>query len=138
MVKKITISDNESTASESSVENLNEQAKKEKQFIKDVKPKKVLSEKQKEALIKGREKRKEKIDEKKLNKKIEASKFLLELDHKKKKATKPKIESEEEDDDEEEVVIIEKKRKPKKKSRSKEGSVTANSAVTLPRSSLSI
>jgi hypothetical protein len=34
MVKKITISDNESTASESSVEKVNEQAKKEKQFIK--------------------------------------------------------------------------------------------------------
>jgi hypothetical protein len=112
MVKKITISDNESTASESSVEN-SEQVKKE--FIKIEKPKKVLSEKQKEALVRGREKRREKIDEKKLNKKIEASKFLLELDHKKKKATKPKIESEEEDDDEEEVVIIEKKRKPKKK-----------------------
>ena len=51
MVKKITISDNESTASESSVENLNEQTKKEKEFIKEAKPKKVLSDKQKEVLI---------------------------------------------------------------------------------------
>jgi hypothetical protein len=38
MVKKITISDNESTSSESSVENSNEQIKKEKQFIKETKP----------------------------------------------------------------------------------------------------
>ena len=51
MVKKITISDNESTASESSVEN-SEQVKKE--FIKIEKPKKVLSEKQKEQVKKNK------------------------------------------------------------------------------------
>ena len=77
MVKKITISDSENTSGESDVENLNEQVKKEKEFIIKEKPKKVLSEKQKEALVRGREKRKEKIDEKKLNQKIEASKFLF-------------------------------------------------------------
>ena len=58
MVKKITISDSENTSGESDVENLNEQVKKEKEFIKKEKPKKVLSEKQKEALVRGREKRK--------------------------------------------------------------------------------
>ena len=47
MVKKITISDNESTASESSVEN-SEQVKKE--FIKIEKPKNVLSEKRREKI----------------------------------------------------------------------------------------
>ena len=105
MVKKLTISDNES----SSEENVVEEVKKEEV---PTKPKKVLSEKQKEALIKGRLKRLEKIDEKKLNQKIEASKFLLEQDHKNKKVKKAKVESDEEVD--EEVVIIEKKRKPRK------------------------
>jgi hypothetical protein len=85
MVKKITISDNESTSSESAIE----EVKKEEV----VKPKKVLSQKQIEALNRGREKRLEKIDEKKLNKKIEASKFLLEQDHKKKKKRKKKLKS---------------------------------------------
>ena len=51
MVKKLTISDNESSS---------EEVKKEEV---PTKPKKVLSEKQKEALIKGRQKRLEKIDE---------------------------------------------------------------------------
>lgn len=50
MVKKLTISDNES----SSEENVVEEVKKEEV---PTKPKKVLSEKQKEALIKGRLKR---------------------------------------------------------------------------------
>ena len=106
MVKKLTISDNESSSEESLVE----EVKKEEV---PTKPKKVLSEKQKEALIKGRLKRLEKIDEKKLNQKIEASKFLLEQDHKNKKVKKTKVESDEEVV-EEEVVIIEKKRKPRK------------------------
>jgi hypothetical protein len=90
MVKKITISDDESSASEASVTEIKPQEEKK------TKPKKILSEKQKEALVKGRERRREKLDEKKLNQKIEASKFLLELDHKKKKEVKPKPEPEDE------------------------------------------
>ena len=83
MVKKITISDNESSSEESvSVEEIKQEE------VPKTKPKRVLSDKQKEALIKGRQKRLEKIDEQKLNKKIEASKFLLQEDHKKKKEVK--------------------------------------------------
>lgn len=112
MVKKLTISDDEgSTDNESIIEEV------PKEIKKVVKPKKVLSEKQLETLAKGRENRKLKIEESKLNKKIEASKLLLQEEHKnRKKEVKKEVKVEaESESDEEEVVIIEKKRKPKKK-----------------------
>ena len=111
MVKKLTISDDEaSTDNESVIEEVPKEVPKE---VKVTKPKKVMSEKQLETLRKGRENRKLKIEESKLNKKIEASKLLLEQEHKNKKVKKViKAESE---SDEEEVVIIEKQRKPRKK-----------------------
>jgi len=113
MVKKLTISDDEgSTDNESIIEEV------PKEIKKVVKPKKVLSEKQLETLAKGRENRKLKIEESKLNKKIEASKLLLQEENKNRKKETPKKEVKveaESESDEEEVVIIEKKRKPKKK-----------------------
>lgn len=112
MVKKLIISDDEgSTDNESIIEEV------PKEIKKVVKPKKVLSDKQLETLAKGRENRKLKIEESKLNKKIEASKLLLQEEHKnRKKEVKKEVKVEaESESDEEEVVIIEKKRKPKKK-----------------------
>jgi hypothetical protein len=88
MVKKLTISDDESTDNESIIEEeIKEKArqrhKKEEieEPIKTVKPKKVMSQKQLETLAKGRESRKLKLEEHKLNKKIEASKLLLQEEH---------------------------------------------------------
>ncbi len=108
MVKKLTISesDNENTDTESIID--------EKEIPKPVKPKKVMSQKQLETLMKGREARKLKLEEQKLNKKIEASKLLLQEEHKQKLKKVVKKEPKEESDDEE-VVIIEKQKKPKKK-----------------------
>ena len=110
MVKKLTISesDNENTDTESIID--------EKEIPKPVKPKKVMSQKQLETLAKGRESRKLKLEEHKLNKKIEASKLLLQEEHKQKlkKVVKKQPEPIEESE-EEEVVIIEKHKKPKKK-----------------------
>ena len=120
MVKKLTISDDESTDNES----VTEIETKTEEVIKPVKLKKILSDKQKETLAKGREKGRQKLMEKhernKLDKKIEASKFLLEQDYKDKKEkpskkaeVKKEVELESEPD--EEVVIIERKNKPKTK-----------------------
>ena len=110
MVKKLTISDDEgSTDNESIIEEV------PKEIKKVVKAKKVLSEKQLETLKKGRENRQLKIEEQKLNKKIEASKLLLEQEHKNRKKETPKKEAKAESESDEEVVIIEKQRKPKKK-----------------------
>ena len=78
MVKKLTISDDEaSTDNESVIEEVKEVPKE----VQVTKPKKVMSAKQLETLAKGRENRKLKIEESKLNKKIEASKLLLEQEH---------------------------------------------------------
>ena len=86
MVKKLTISDDEaSTDNESVIEEVSKEVPKE---VKVIKPKKVMSAKQLETLAKGRENRKLKIEESKLNKKIEASKLLLEQEHKNKKVKK--------------------------------------------------
>ena len=106
MPKKITISDNESTESENSITEIE---------VKQPKPKKILSEKQKQALQKGREKIKERQAEKLLDKKIEASKLLLQEDYKNKIKEKKKPNKEEIEESDEEVIIIEKQRKPKKK-----------------------
>jgi hypothetical protein len=109
MVKKLTISESDDETVATDNESI-----KEEEIKKPVKPKKKLSEKQLETLKKGREARKSNIEESKLNKKIEASKLLLEVEHKnKKKEVKKEVKQESEDD--EEVVIIEKQRKPKKK-----------------------
>ena len=122
MVKKLTISDDDSTDNESVTEI--EIKKEEVKTI--VKPKKILSDKQKEILKQGREKGRLKLIEKheknKLDKKIEASKFLLEQDYKDKKDKKEnktkKIEiKESESEADEEVIIIEKKRSLKKQLR---------------------
>ena len=119
MVKKLTISDDDSTDNES----LTEVEIKKEEVKTIVKPKKILSDKQKEILKQGREKGRLKLIEKheknKLDKKIEASKFLLEQDYKDKKDKKEnktkKIEiKESESEPDEEVVIIERKKKPKK------------------------
>ena len=62
MVKKLTISDNESTDNESVVSDI--ETKQEELIKPIVKSKKVLSELQKESLRKGREKGREKLIEK--------------------------------------------------------------------------
>jgi len=96
MVKKLTISDDDEITDNESIIEEEEEVKKE---VKQ-RPKKVMSQKQLETLQKGREARKIKIEESKLNKKIEASKLLLEQEHKQKikKVVKkePEPESEEE------------------------------------------
>ena len=79
----------------------------------DKRTKKERSEKQLQHTENMRKKRFENIEKAKLNKKIEASKILLENDVKPKK----KIIKEPESESEEEVIIIEKKKKPKKKTK---------------------
>jgi len=113
MVKKLTISDDEgSTDNESIIEEV------PKEIKKVVKPKKVLSDKQLETLAKGRENRKLKIEESKLNKKIEASKLLLQEEHKNRKKETPKkevkVEAESESDDEE-LLLLKKRGNQKRK-----------------------
>ena len=123
MVKKLTISDDDNSTDNESLTEI-EIKKEEVKTI--VKPKKILSDKQKEILKQGREKGRLKLIEKheknKLDKKIEASKFLLEQDYKDKKDKKEnktkKIEiKESESEADEEVIIIEKKRSLKKQLR---------------------
>lgn len=83
----------------------------------DVKPEKkkrnyVMTEKRLEAFNKMREKLKEKNENKLLSKKIEASKLLLETEHKEKKKSKKVVEEESNSTEEIEIVKI---KKPKKK-----------------------
>ena len=80
----------------------------------DKRTKKERSEKQLQHTENMRKKRFENIEKAKLNKKIEASKILLENDIKPKKKI---IKEPESDSDEEEVIIIEKKKKPKPKTK---------------------
>jgi hypothetical protein len=98
----------------------------EQQVIKVAKPKRIMSEKQKEQFEKAREKRKENIEKKKLEKKIEASKLLLEqgiIKNEPEQVAKPikkskqKLEPVEEENESssEEEIIIKKVKKPKKR-----------------------
>ena len=80
------------------------------------KPKKPRSEKQIEQFKKIAEKRKENVEKKKLEKKIEASKLLLEHDVKlnDKKKKEPIVLQSDSSDSEPEIIVVSKK-KPKKK-----------------------
>jgi hypothetical protein len=93
--------------------------------VKQKKPRKPKTEKQLEQFKKMAEARKLKLEEDKLNKKIEASKFLLEqgIDIKKKKKVvkEPKIEVDDNSSgsssssEEEQIIVVKKKQKKKSK-----------------------
>ncbi len=83
------------------------------------KVKRQMSEKQKDAFIKLQEKRKANIEQRKYEKKIEASKLLLEYEEKKQNEPKQKVKSkvlvqESESDSEPEIIYV---KKPKKKTK---------------------
>lgn len=89
--------------------------------VKEKKPRKPKTEKQLQQFENARLKRQEKIKESKLNKKIEASKLLLEhgyqapltpVHHEPKRVDET---TEEENSEDNEIIIIKKKKKPKKK-----------------------
>ena len=75
----------------------------------------VMTEARKEAFLKMREKLKEKNENKLLDKKIEASKLLLQTEHKQKKKNLKKPILEVEDSESVEEIEIVRKKKPKKK-----------------------
>ena len=75
----------------------------------------VMTEARKEAFLKMREKLKEKNENKLLDKKIEASKLLLQTEHKQKKENLKKPILEVEDSESVEEIEIVRKKKPKKK-----------------------
>lgn len=89
-----------------------------KQLKIDKRKSNVRSEKQLAHFENMRKKRIDNIEKINLNKKIEASKILLQHDKEQMKNKKyKKIESESESSEEEEIIIIEKKKKPKKKTK---------------------
>jgi hypothetical protein len=88
----------------------------EKQIINEKKPRKPKTEKQLEQFKKVVEARKKKVEETKLQKKVEASKLLLSQGyHIKDKKPKPEINETSSSSEEEQVIVVKKKKKASKK-----------------------